>query len=169
MLNYRDPLVYIQLSIYLYIQDHTLNKLNEMRKTTKKLIERNLKFSNKYIYKSITRGSIESGQVCLCDNCGKLITNMVHIFDNSNNKNYTIGIDCAETLSKANSVFNNINSDFRLDIYSFNLTSKFVTEINKGKKYIDNGFNLSIENDKGKILNIFKNDLIKFYPEHLNK
>lgn len=46
---------------------------------TKQLIERNLKFDQKYVYLEITRGSIESGQLTSCDNCGKLITNMIKI------------------------------------------------------------------------------------------
>ena len=40
--------------------------------TNKKLIERNLKFTDKYIYLSTKRGSLIDGDCSFCDNCGKL-------------------------------------------------------------------------------------------------
>lgn len=48
-------------------------------KKEKQLIERNLKFANKYIYLSLTRGNFIDGQCTSCDNCGKLISNMVEV------------------------------------------------------------------------------------------
>ena len=134
----------------------------------KKLIERNLKFDQKYIYLDMTRGSIIDGQFDECQNCGKLIANMVHVINRDTKQRYTIGTDCAETLSKAKCLFNNgYSTDFYLDIYSYNITSRFATEVRKGKKYIDNEWTLFIENDKGKTIECFRNDFVKFFPNLL--
>lgn len=134
---------------------------------TKKLIERNLKFSDKYIYLGINRGSVESGNASICDNCGKLITNIVHV-STMDKRHYYIGTDCAETLSKAGSLYNNGSStDFYVDIYSYNLTARFATELRKGKSYENNGIQLSVENDKGKLITCYLHDMQKFFPELL--
>ena len=135
-------------------------------KATKKLIERNLKFTNQYVYLGINRGSVEAAQFTCCDNCGKLITNMVKVADKNTKQLYTIGVDCAETLSKAKCLYNNgSQTDFYLDLYAFNQTKRFATELNKGKVYVDSGFLLSVKNDKGIELTVFKNQLQEFYPE----
>jgi acyl-CoA hydrolase len=134
----------------------------------KQLIERNLKFTNKYVYLEIIRGSIESGQVCSCDNCGKLITNMVKIANKETKQIHYIGTDCMETLAKAKCVYNNGSAtDYRIDLYSYNLTARFVTEINKGKKYIDYGFKLEITKDNDKVIQCFKSDLLLYFPTHI--
>jgi formate dehydrogenase maturation protein FdhE len=133
----------------------------------KQLIERNLKFTNTYVYLGLTRGSIESGKLTSCDNCGKLITNMVQIADNKTGQRYTIGTDCSDTLVKANCVANGVNRDYHLDIYTLNQLNKFVCEVNKGKVIKDNGFLLSITNDKGKELTAFRHNLEQYYPEVL--
>ena len=139
-------------------------------KTTKQLIERNLKFNQKYIYLDITRGSIESGQVCACDNCSKLITNIVHVVNQESKKHYYIGTDCAETLTKSKCLYNNGSAtDFFTDIYSYNKTARFVTELNKGKEYTTDGFYCFVENDKGKTIDCFYNDLKKFFPETIKQ
>ena len=139
-------------------------------KTTKQIIERKLKFSQKYIYLDIIRGSIESGQVSVCDNCGKLITNMVKVAERESKRIYYIGTDCAQTLSTAKCLYNNgQDSDFYLDIYSYNITAKFATELNKGKKYTFDGLFCHVENDKGKSIQCSKTDLAKFYPELIQK
>lgn len=132
----------------------------------KQLIERSLKFNNQYIYLGITRGSIESAQLTCCDNCGKLITNMVSIANRENKQRFTIGTDCAETLSQAKCLYNNgQQTDFYIDIYAYNKTTRFATELRKGKKYENNGIFLTVLNDKGKQIDCFLGDLQKFYPE----
>ena len=135
----------------------------------KTLIERKLKFDQQYIYLELIRGSIESGQVTTCENCGKLITNMVKLANKQTKHIHYIGTDCAETLSKAKCLYNNGNqTDFYIDIYVYNRVSKFVTELNKGKKY-EGDFLITVTNDKGKELNIFKAELQKFYPQYIIK
>lgn len=135
--------------------------------TTKKLIERNLKFDQKYVYLGITRGNIMDGQCCSCDNCGKLIANMVTVVNQDTKKQYTIGTDCAETLSKAGTLYNNgTATDFYLDIYCFNKTARVATEIRKGKTYdCPDGFTVYILNDKGKEIYCMLHELKKFFPE----
>jgi len=138
-------------------------------KAEKKLIERNLKFNQKYIYLEIVRGNLLDGQFTYCDNCGHLITNMVKVVSKENKQHFTIGTDCAETLSKAKCLYNNGEStDFYLDIYSYNKAAKIATEIRKGKNYIDNTIFVEIETDKGKIIECAKSDLLKFFPELIN-
>ena len=134
---------------------------------TKQLIERNLSFSNTYEYLGITRGSIESGQLYSCDNCGKLITNMVTLGCRETGKKHTVGVDCTETLIKANSVMNGYNQDFSIDIYSFNKTSRFITEVNAGIEFENDGFHCRLTNRKGKEMDIFTMDIQKFFPELL--
>ena len=135
---------------------------------TKQLIERNLKFDQKYIYLGITRGSIESAQLTSCDNCGKLITNMIQVGNAQTKERFTIGTDCAETLSKAKCLYNNGSAtDYHMDIYSYNIVSKFVTELNKGKTYIHEGIQISVKNDKDKKLYCFENNLKEFYPQYI--
>ena len=134
---------------------------------SKQLIERNLSFANTYEYLGITRGSIESGQLCSCDNCGKLITNMVTLGCRETGKKHTVGVDCTETLIKANSVMNGYNQDFHMDIYSFNKASRFVTEVNAGVPCENDGFYCTLTNRKGKLIMEFTSDIQKFYPEIL--
>lgn len=136
---------------------------------TKQLIERELPFNQKYIYLSITRGSVESGQLCICDNCGKLITNMVNIVNKETGKRYTIGTDCAETLSQAKCLYNNGQStDFYTDIYAYNLTARFVTELNAGCSIAENnGITCTLINRKGKEITAYCNDLKKYFPAYI--
>ncbi len=133
----------------------------------KALIERNLKFNQKYFYKSIVRGSIESGQVCNCDNCGKLITNMVTVSD-QHGKNYTIGIDCSETIQKAGVLYNSGNSDYQIDIYSFNKCFRVATEVRKGAEITDDVVFIYVQNTKGKTLGCTKSEFKKYFPELIN-
>lgn len=136
-------------------------------KKEKILIERNLKFANTYIYLETIRGSIETDNFCSCANCGKLITNMVKIANKETKEIHYIGTDCAETLASAKSLYNNgSQTDFRIDIYSLNITTRFVTELNKGKDYINRSdWQLEIIKDNGKPIFCYKKDLQKFYPE----
>ena len=134
----------------------------------KQLIERNLPFNNKYVYTGITRGSIESGQLTYCDNCGKLITNMVSVYNNTTGVKYTIGTDCSDTLVKANCLVNGVNMDYHLDIYSYNLAAKFVTELNAGATLIKSDWQCTLINRKGKEMRVFTNDLKKYFPQYFN-
>ena len=134
-------------------------------KVEKQLIERNLKFDKRYQYIGITRGSVESCQLTNCDNCGKLITNMIKVIQTDNKKVYVIGTDCMETLVKSKCVYNGLNEDYAMDIYSFNKASKVATELNKGKSYIEDFIWIRVETDKGRIIETSKSDMLKFYPE----
>lgn len=154
-----------------YLDVHLLYQTNQKHYTMKKakqLIERNLKFNQKYIYLEIIRGSIESGQFCTCDNCGKLITNMVKVANKDTKKQHYIGTDCAETLAQAKCLYNNgMATDYRVDLYSFNKTLRFVSELNKGKKYTGNEFRFYVNDDKGKTLECSPYDLKHYFPEKL--
>ncbi len=133
---------------------------------TKQLIERNLKFSEKYVYIELVRGSIESGQMTCCDNCGKLITNMVHIVRKSDNKHLIIGTDCTETLVTAQCLYNNgTATDYQTDIYSYNMAARFVTEMKKGCEVVKDSFRYSLINTKGKAIFCWTNDLKKYFPQ----
>lgn len=135
---------------------------------TKQLIERNLKFSEKYIYLGITRGNIMDGQFCTCDNCGKLITNMVTVGDNKTGKKYTIGTDCAETLATAKCLYNNgTATDYRLDIYAYNVAARFITELNAGATLEYNPVTCSLVNRKGKTITCNTYSLKLYFPEYL--
>lgn len=134
----------------------------------KQLIERNLPFTDKYIYLGITRGSIESAQFTCCDNCGKLITNMVTVASNTTGKKYTIGTDCAETLVAAKCLYNNgTSTDYQIDIYSYNQVARFVTELNAGCTLSNEGFYCVLINRKGKEMRVFTNDMKKYFPYYL--
>lgn len=131
-----------------------------------KLKERNLKFSNKYFYKSITRGSVIDAQFCACDNCGKLITNMVHVLDATNSINYTIGTDCAKNLANAKCLYNHPRQDFNSDLSTLKDCERFATELNKGKKYENHGdIYFKVLNDKQKYIYVFQFRFKQFYPE----
>jgi hypothetical protein len=69
---------------------------------TKQLIERNLTFDQKYIYLGITRGNLMDGQFCTCDNCGKLITNMVSVVNKESGKNTLLGRIARKLLVRLN-------------------------------------------------------------------
>ena len=132
------------------------------------LIERNLKFSSKYVYLELIRGSIESGQLCSCDNCGKLITNMVKLANKETKQIYYIGTDCMETLAQAKCVYNNGNAtDYGIDLYSYNITARFVTEIKKGKIYKSTGIYIEIIKDNGKAITCWENDLQNYFPQYV--
>lgn len=65
-----------------------------MSKTT---IQRALPLTDKYTVISTSYLSLLDGGGTACQNCGKLITNMVTIVNQHGNK-YIVGSDCAETL-----------------------------------------------------------------------
>lgn len=137
-------------------------------RTDKKLIERALKFSDRYSYTGITRGSIEGGQVTCCDNCGKLITNICTVIRHADKKAFHIGTDCCETLVKAQTLFNAYGADYQTDLYSFNKVQRVVTELNKGAELQINGIFATVKNMKGKTIDCSLFDLKKYYPSLLN-
>ena len=96
----------------------------------KQLIERNLPFNDKYQFVNITRGSIESGQVTACDNCGTLITNIVTVV-NKAGKKFHIGTDCSETLLKATALKLVNFSDYDVEMYSLRCVNRFMTQARK--------------------------------------
>lgn len=112
----------------------------------KKLIERELKFSDKYIYLSTKRGNLIDGDGTCCDNCGKLIANICNVVRNSDGKHFYIGTDCADTLRRAKVLYNNgNNSDFEVDMYSLGIVNRFVTQYNKTPELVDcNGMSAEI-------------------------
>lgn len=133
---------------------------------TKKLIERNLKFSNKYTYIGLKRGSVIDGNGTICDNCGKLISNIVHIIQNDTKVHYYIGTDCSDTLAEAKCLFNNgYSTDYQCDIYGFNKVKRVVSEINKGKQAVNNGINIEVKTDKGNFIDCYVGDFKQLYPE----
>lgn len=134
----------------------------------KQLIERELKFNDKYVYLSITRGSVESAQFTCCDNCGKLITNMVTVARLSDNKKLTIGTDCAETLNKAKCLYNNgTATDYQMDIYSYNKCARLVTELNKGAELVKDFIYAYALNAKGNRVEASIMDMQKYFPNYL--
>jgi len=135
------------------------------------LIERNLKFDRKYIYLSLTRGNIIDGDVTCCDNCGKIIANMVELKDRDSGKVYTIGTDCADTLVQAKCTYKGYNihgeTDYHLDVYRLNEATRFVAEIKAGCTYTLDEFGARLTDRRGKVKTIFRSQLEEFYPEYL--
>lgn len=137
-------------------------KTNNMEK---QLIERELKFSKSYSYIGLTHGSIESGQMCNCDNCGKLITNMVTVHCKEDNKQFVIGTDCMDTLIQAKRMFQHSNkADYFLDLSNFNAARKFVNYQIKGFETESDGFYLRVINAKGKPEFFFPQHVKQYYP-----
>ena len=65
----------------------------------KRLIERNLKFSNRYAVTSISITGINSDWYC-CDNCNRQIANKATVRTTTGDQ-YVIGLDCLKTLAQA--------------------------------------------------------------------
>jgi hypothetical protein len=80
-----------------------------MMKKIKNIIQRNLDITKTYTIEGSYYVGLENGTCC--DNCGRLIANVAEIRCNETNKRYTVGMDCAETLSgiKGNFDFNYIH------------------------------------------------------------
>lgn len=139
------------------------------------LIERSLKFARKYIYLSLTRGSILDGNATCCDNCGKLISNMVEVRDSETGKTYHIGTDCADTLIRAKCLYKGMDrqgyaTDYQMDIYDLNQATRFIAEVNAGCTFTTvSDFWLVLTNRKGKEQRIFKSQMEAYYPEYLSQ
>lgn len=138
-----------------------------MPNNSKQLIERNLKFDDRYIYLSLTRGSVIEGQTSICDNCGQLITNMVNIVRKSDSKHFTIGTDCADTLIKAKCFYNNgTDTDYHIDVYGYNRAAKVATELKKGTiPEIITDWLIRVKNNKDKWVECHLSDMKKYFPE----
>ena len=65
----------------------------------KRLIERNLKFSNRYAVTSISITGMNSDWYC-CDNCNRQIANKATV-QNTTGDQFVIGLDCLKTLAQA--------------------------------------------------------------------
>lgn len=134
----------------------------------KKIIERNLPLNTKYQFVSLTRGSIETGQVTSCHNCGQLITNIVTII-NEKGQEFMIGTDCSETLIKASAIKMLKYEDYDSAMYSLRVINRFMTQYNKldSKITFDQHY-CSVEflDSKGKTrkLTEFILSIKRFYP-----
>jgi len=98
---------------------------------------------------------------------------MVHIIRDSDKAKFTIGTDCADTLTKCSKVFNTANSDYNHDIYCLNSVNRFITQAKKYPddiKYESIYFIVNYTDNKGKSKQVreFEHNLKKFYPEFLN-
>lgn len=80
----------------------------------KKIIQRNLPLNVSYKLNGVSYQSIEDGGGCACDNCGKLITNVAHLTNES--KNFFVGLDCLDTILENNKLLN--DSDYIEYLYS---------------------------------------------------
>ena len=63
----------------------------------KRVIQRNLPITQTYTVLGSSYVGIENG--CTCDNCGRLIANVAEVKGLNDGRTYSIGMDCAETLS----------------------------------------------------------------------
>ena len=125
----------------------------------KKLIERDLPFAHRYVFKSISRS--EDGYTCA--NCGKPIVNIATVLDNTTKQTHLIGIDCCNTLKEATSL-QGVDT-YEVEVYKFNQCIKVVTEIKKGKQFDCDDLFVRVLNDKQKVITCYTKDLKKFYPE----
>ena len=69
--------------------------------------------------------------------------------------------DIKKTLKEAKSLQEN-ETDL---VYSFNLCTKVVTEIKKGKQFDYDELFVRVLNDKQKVVSCYTNDLKKYYPK----
>lgn len=69
----------------------------------KRVVRRNLPINDKYTLIDSFYSSMENG--CCCDNCNKIIANIA-VIKNADNKVFNVGMDCAETLTNLNGLYN---------------------------------------------------------------
>ncbi len=69
----------------------------------KRVVRRNLPINDKYTLIDSFYSSMENGNCC--DNCNKIIANIA-VIKNDNNKQYYVGMDCAETLTRLDGLYN---------------------------------------------------------------
>jgi hypothetical protein len=65
----------------------------------KKIIQRALPITDTYTVHSYSYVSLIDGQGTCCENCGKLISNIVTL-KNQKGKKFIVGNDCADTLTE---------------------------------------------------------------------
>jgi len=119
------------------------------QQNVKRLLQRALPLKEIYTITGYNYIPLIDGEGTCCDNCGKLIANMVYLKD-SKNKTHTVGNDCAKTLTFAsadlfkleteiNNAFNE-GKTLRTKIVSHlkkeNITGAYAWENTKYEKYI---------------------------------
>lgn len=77
----------------------------------KTIIQRALPLNDTYKIHSFKYVSLIDGQGTCCDNCGKLISNMVTL-ENQNGQQFIVGNDCANTLTKDVKMFFEVEPAF---------------------------------------------------------
>lgn len=68
-----------------------------------RVVRRNLPINDKYTLIDSFYSSMENGNCC--DNCNKIIANIA-VIKNADNKIYNVGLDCAETLTRLDGLYN---------------------------------------------------------------
>lgn len=119
-----------------------------------------LSTTDSYKVLSITKGGIESGNACSCDNCGRLIVNMASI-QNQQGVKYIVGLDCVKKLVKRG--FDSIA--FEQMEYEFLQCVKFMTHHKKATYVnVDDTFVsiVYLEKGKSKVDSAFKHVLLKY-------
>lgn len=66
---------------------------------TKRVIERSVPLNQRYEIVGSFYQSLEDGGGAICENCGRLITNIATIKGQGDGRMYSIGMDCAETIT----------------------------------------------------------------------
>jgi hypothetical protein len=72
-------------------------------KPAKRIVRRNLPINDKYTLIDSFYTSMENGTCC--DNCNKIIANIA-VIKNNDNKVFHVGLDCAETLTHLDGLYN---------------------------------------------------------------
>ncbi len=97
----------------------------------KTVIQRNLPLNKRYIFVSAKYVSLIDGTGSTCENCGKLIANMITVKD-EDGKQYVIGQDCAKTLTSLQKDVNYILSGNAGFEEGKRIRAKFQNHIKKG-------------------------------------
>jgi hypothetical protein len=106
----------------------------------KKAIQYKLSHDTTYTVLNSNYISIMDGGGWCCENCGRLITNMVTIQDINTTKTYIVGSDCAETLNGiGKKEIENIKSSISISkkfYKKLNETNCSIAESNKGSYFL---------------------------------
>lgn len=65
----------------------------------KRVSQKNVPLNQQYILVGSFYQSMEDGGGCICENCGRIITNVATIQGVTDGRQYSIGMDCAETIT----------------------------------------------------------------------
>lgn len=134
----------------------------------KKLIERSLPFANTYTFQGIHRGKLLDGDTVPCDNCGAILATWAEIFEHEARRIRRVGTDCADTLAKAGALRDGARM-YHLDRAAYNGCARFVAEVRKGKPWAVVGMFATVDNDKGKPVQVFVEDLRLYFPDVANQ